>query len=305
MRTDQDLDSAALAGPSLEEILREVRRIELWARRRVAGAQAGGYASAFPGSGIEVHEIREYVEGDDPRAVDWNVTARTGRPFVKTFVEERDLTLLLLLDLSLSMRAGRGRFSFRDAAARTIALLALSANRSHDRIGLLAVGREVEAFVPPARGLAHALRIVRDTLVLEPRTAGTDLGAGLDFATRALRRRAVLVLVTDGFAPDPGQALRTAALRHDLLVVHLQEPEPGRGPPMPLRLRDPESGRIHHGLGEAALRDVRATAARRLSEACRAAAVPLIPTPVPPHGSEDALLGPLLAHFAARTRGAR
>src|SRR5688572_3647373 len=136
---------------------------------------AGGYSSVFRGSGIEFDEVREYTEGDDPRSVDWNVTARVGRPYVKKYVEERELTVLFLLDLSASARGGTKRRSAREAAAELCACLALSAIRNNDKVGLIAFTDRVEKYVPPKKGIGHVLRIVRDCLVLEPEGTGTDL----------------------------------------------------------------------------------------------------------------------------------
>ena len=155
---DHDVELAAL--------LKEVRRIGVQSSRLVDGVMAGSYSSVFRGQGLEFEEVREYVEGDDPRAVDWNVTARIGRPYVKTYVDERDLTVLFLLDLSASMTGGFGVWSARETAARVSACLAFSAIRNGDRVGLVAFSDRVETYVPPRKGVRHALRIVRDCLSL-------------------------------------------------------------------------------------------------------------------------------------------
>jgi uncharacterized protein (DUF58 family) len=159
----------------LAELLKEVRRVTVLSDRLVDGALAGNYSSVFRGAGIEFDEVREYVEGDDPRAIDWGVTARIGRPFVKKYVDERELTVVFVLDLSPSMEAGFGPLSARRMAARVAACLALSAVRNHDRVGLVAFGDTIERYVPPATGRAHALRVVRDCLAL-PASAATGGG---------------------------------------------------------------------------------------------------------------------------------
>jgi uncharacterized protein (DUF58 family) len=168
----------------LAELLEEVRRIEAQSNRLVAGVMAGGYSSAFRGSGIELDRIREYVDGDDPRSVDWNVTARIGRPFIKEYVEERDRTLLFLLDLSGSMAGGFGVWSARQMAARICGCLALSAIKNDDRVGLIAFSGTVDKFVPPRKGIRHVLRIVRDCLALRGSSQQTQLVPALEFASR-------------------------------------------------------------------------------------------------------------------------
>ena len=162
----------------LPELLAEVRRIEAQSNRLVTGVMAGGYQSVFRGAGIEFDEIREYVDGDDPRAVDWNVTARTGRPFIKEYVEERERTLLFVLDLSASMTAGFAAWSARQMAARVCACLALSAIKNDDKVGLIAFSRDIDKFVPARKGIRHVLRIVRDCLALPGSSAETALAPG-------------------------------------------------------------------------------------------------------------------------------
>src|SRR5262245_1050284 len=203
---------------------------------------AGGYTSVFRGAGIEFDEVREFVEGDDPRMVDWNITARTGRPFVKKYVDERELTIVFLLDLSASMHGGFGVWSARQMAVRLCACLSLAAVRNHDKVGLVAFAGGVEKFVPPQKGRGHALRIVRDGLLLAARDGRTEAAPALEFAARALRRRAVLFLVSDFLGPPLGKALLRCAQRHDLVAVRILSPElfpPAAGL---MRLRDPETG---------------------------------------------------------------
>src|SRR6187399_371811 len=199
----------------LTELLKEVRRIEVQSRRLVTSVMAGGYTSVFRGSGVEFDDVREYVEGDDPRSVDWNVTARVGRPYVKKYVDERELTVIFVLDLSASMTGGFGIWSARQTAVRIAACLALSAITSHDKVGLIAFSRGVDRWVPPKKGLAHALRIVRDCLALTGTSLQTNLTPALELATRLVRRRAVLFLLSDFLTRGWQDSLAMCARRHD------------------------------------------------------------------------------------------
>jgi uncharacterized protein (DUF58 family) len=227
----------------LAELLAEVRRIDVQASRLVNNLMAGGYTSVFRGAGLEFEGVREYEEGDDPRSVDWNVTARVGRPFVKTMRDERELTVLFLLDLSPSMSSGFGAYSARQAAARVCACLALAASRNNDKVGLIAFGEEVLKFVPPKKGSGHVLRIIRDCLALPPATGETRIEPALDYAVKIVRRRAVLFLVSDFLTEGWRPALSLCARRHDVIAVRILNPELA-GPLHPgiLRLRDPETG---------------------------------------------------------------
>ena len=297
----------------LAELLEEVRRIEAQSKRLVTGQMAGGYSSVFRGSGIEIHEIREYVEGDDPRAVDWNVTARVGRPFVKEYVEERQLTMLFLFDLSASMGGGFGIWSARQMAARVCACLALSAIRNDDRVGLIAFSRDVDKFVPPRKGIRHVLRIVRDCLALRGKSIETDLVPALEFASRAVRRHAVIFLVSDFLQPGWKRALSLCANRHDLVAVRMCTPELG----LPdedaglVRLRDPETGREHtvdwsSAHVRQAYADKVASARRETERALRRAGVDLMDVPVPREPDKDAVARPILEFFRMREeRGAK
>jgi uncharacterized protein (DUF58 family) len=226
----------------LTELLEEVRRIDVQARRLVTEIMAGGYTSAFRGSGIEFDRVREYAEGDSPRAIDWNVTARMGRPFVKTYVDERELTVLFLLDLSASMEGGFSFWSARQTAARVCACLALSAIRNNDKVGLIAFSEGVDKYVAPDKGIGHALRIVRDCLALPGGSAKTDFEAPLHFAAQVVRRHAVLFLVSDFLAEGWEKPLALCARRHDVVAIRLEPPE--LVPPKTglMRIRDPETG---------------------------------------------------------------
>lgn len=299
--------TAATAAPDdeLAELLAEVRRIDVQSKRLVTELMAGGYSSVFRGSGIEFEGVREYAEGDDPRAVDWNVTARMGRPFVKTYVTEREMTVLFLLDLSASMGGGFGAWSARQMAARVCACLALSATRHHDKTGLVAFGRAVERYVPAQKGVGHALRIVRDCLALPAAEGGTDLAPALEFASRVVRRRAIVFVVSDFLARGHERALALCARRHDVVAVRLRVPELEPPDAGLIRVRDPESG--EEGvldLGDARVRSaIAARLARRrarVEEDLRRLRVDLMDVPVPRAPAKDAVARPLLRFFRMR-----
>lgn len=301
---------AAAAGGELAEVLDEVRRIEAWSHRLVSGVMAGGYASVFRGSGIEFDELREYVVGDDPRSVDWNVTARLGRPYVKEYEEERERTLLFLLDLSASMSAaGHGYWSARQMAARVCACLALSANENDDKVGLVAFGGAVERFVPPRKGVRHVLRIVRDCLALPPAAAPrTEFAPALAFAAKVLRRRAVVLWMSDFLGEVESRALTLCARRHDLIAVRLLPPEldsPGRLGLV--QVRDPETGATRRvDFASAGVRDAWhrrvATWRERTDRVLRRAEVDVMDVAMPFERDPDAVVRPILRFFAMRAR---
>ncbi|MBL9078727.1 MAG: DUF58 domain-containing protein [Planctomycetes bacterium] len=227
---------------ALSELLAEVRRIEVQSHRLVTDVLSGGYRTTFRGHGVEFAEVREFVEGDDLRTVDWNVTARIGRPFVKRFVEEREHTLVFVLDASPALDAGLGVWSLRQLAARFCACLGLAAIANEDRLGLVAGSDTVERFVPPRKGAQHVLRIVRDCLVLRGRTAAVDLGALVAHAGRMLRRRSVLFVLSDFARPGGERELALGNRRHDLVAVRLVPLEHTAPPRALLRVRDPLAG---------------------------------------------------------------
>jgi uncharacterized protein (DUF58 family) len=206
------------------EILRQIRRLQIRARRAVDTLLGGEYHSVFKGAGLAFDEVRAYQPGDDVRAIDWNVTARMGQPFLKRFVEERELTVLLVVDVSGSLRFGTRRQAKREVAAELAALLAFSAAANNDRVGLIQFSDRVEHFVPAAKGTRHMLRIVRDVLYFEPAGRRTRLALGLDFLNRVQRRRAVVFLLSDFLDRGYDQALTRAARRHDLVAVRLSDP---------------------------------------------------------------------------------
>ncbi|HUC86006.1 MAG TPA: DUF58 domain-containing protein, partial [Candidatus Acidoferrales bacterium] len=183
------------------EILRKVRHIEIRTKRLVNDSLAGEYHSVFKGRGMNFDEVREYVSGDEVRTIDWNVTARAGRLFIKKFVEERELTLMLLVDVSASGDFGSGAQSKREMAAELASVLAFSAVRNSDKVGLALFTDQIELYVPPRKGRRHVLRLVREILGFEPRHRGTDLTQALDFANHVLSRRAIVFLISDFQSP--------------------------------------------------------------------------------------------------------
>lgn len=290
----------------LSELIAQVRRIEVQSRRLVSGMMAGAYSSIFRGAGIEFDEVREYAEGDDPRTVDWQVTARVGRPFVKTYVDERELTVLFLLDLSASMSGGFGPWSVRQMAARLCACLALSAVSNNDRVGLIAFGERIERCVPPRRGQGHALRIVRDCLAL-PCAGTADPGVALDFAARTTRRHAIVFLLSDFLWPQFPAALTRCARQHDLIAVRLLPPELAAPAAGLMHLADPERGvRRVVDWRSATVREAYAGNVARWRQHCeqqlRRARVDVMDVPVPATIDRDAVVRPLLRFFAMRAR---
>jgi uncharacterized protein (DUF58 family) len=201
------------------ELASRVRQLELRARKAISHLGAGAYRSAFKGHGIEFHEIREYTPGDDVRTIDWNVTARHGRPYVKRFAEEREQTILLLVDGSSSTHFR----SKRDVIAEVAATLAFAAIENEDKVGLVLFGSEVECYVPPGAGGNHALRIVHDMIRFVPRKPGTDIVRALQFLDRTVTGRVFAFLISDFFAPDAAAQIRVAARRHNLIALSVND----------------------------------------------------------------------------------
>jgi uncharacterized protein (DUF58 family) len=226
------------------ELLARVRRIEIRARRLVGAAFLGEYQSVFRGRGLEFAEVRPYVEGDDVRAIDWNVTARMGAPYVKTYVEERELTVMLLVDVSASSLFSSIGESKRELAAEVAAALAWAAVANNDRAGLLAFSDRIELFVPPAKGRRALLRMLRGLLALEPAGAGTDVGAALAWLVRVVPRRALVFVLSDFFDDAFEAELRAAAARHEIVALSLNDRRERALPDAGLiELQDAEAGR--------------------------------------------------------------
>jgi len=231
-----------------KEIAAQVRRIELRTRGLVESLFSGEYHSVFKGRGLEFSDVREYQPGDDVRTIDWNVTARRGRPFVKEYVEARELTALLIVDLSASKDFGTGAKSNAVIASEIAAILAFAAAGNNDRVGLLLVTDRVELFVPPDSGRRHSLRLVLELLSFRPEGRGTKLSAALEYATRILRRRAAIFVISDFLMDaDSDPKLASAARRlgrdHDVVPIRLTDPAGDELPDVGLlALVDPETG---------------------------------------------------------------
>jgi uncharacterized protein (DUF58 family) len=206
------------------ELLAQIRRIEIRARRLASTLLAGDFRSIFRGSGIEFAEAREYVPGDDIRLIDWNVTARMGTPWVKHYVEERETNVVSVVDLSASQLAAQPRAGRLGVAAEVCALLSFAAAYNNDRTGLLTFSDRVEQFVPPARGTRHVLRLVRDVLFHPPPHAATDLSAATDYLARILKRRSIVFILSDFFDEGYEQSLQSLARRHDVVALTLVDP---------------------------------------------------------------------------------
>ncbi|MGW8265135.1 MAG: DUF58 domain-containing protein [Longimicrobiales bacterium] len=225
------------------EILKKVRRIEISTRGLVNDVFSGEYHSVFKGQGMTFSEVREYQYGDDIRSIDWNVTARTGAPFVKVFEEERELTVMLLVDVSASGNFGTREQLKAELAAELSAVLAFSAIKNNDKIGLVIFSDRIEKFVPPRKGRQHVLRVLRELLYHKPEGRGTDIGGALEYLTRVTRRRAVVFLVSDFLGAGFSRPMAVAGKRHDLIAVRLTDPREEEFPPLGLmELEDPETG---------------------------------------------------------------
>ena len=225
------------------EILKQVRWIEITTRGLVNEVFSGEYHSVFKGRGMSFAEVREYQYGDDIRGIDWNVTARTGSPHVKIFEEERELTLMLVVDVSASSEFGtRGRMK-SELAAELCGVLAFSAIKNNDKVGLILFSDRIEKFVPPRKGRRHGLRVLRELLYHPAEGMGTDIAGALEYLAKVTRRRAVVFLVSDFMAGEYGQALSVAARRHDLVAVRVGDRREEDVPPMGfVEFEDPESG---------------------------------------------------------------
>lgn len=225
------------------ELLRKIRRIEIRVRRLLNTLFLGEYHSVFKGQGMEFSEVREYVPGDDIRAIDWNVTARMNAPFVKQFVEERELSVILVVDVSASGGYGSTGQSKLEVATELAALLAFSAIRNNDKVGLVAFTDQVEKFVPPRKGREHVLRVIRELLYLAPRGRGTNIAGALSYVSRVIKRKSVVFLISDFMAAEYGSTLRVTGRRHDVIAVTVTDPLEHALPPAGLvTLADAETG---------------------------------------------------------------
>ncbi len=225
------------------EILRKIRRLELRTRRLVESSFAGQYQSVFKGRGMNFEEVRPYSPGDEIRAIDWNVTARTGEPYIKKFTEEREMTVMVVLDVSASGNFGSIKESKRELAAEVAAVLAFSAIHNNDKVGLLLFSDRVELFIPPKKGRMHILRLIREMLYFEPKGRGTDLSGALEYMNKVVTRRAVVFLISDFLTGDFTRPLTVSAKRHDMIAVTVVDPVEEMLPDVGvILLEDPETG---------------------------------------------------------------
>lgn len=227
-----------------KEILLNIRRIQITTSRMVTDAFAGHYHSVFKGRGMEFDEVREYQPGDDIRSIDWNVTARTGHPFIKKFVEERELTIILLLDMSGSSYFGTVSKLKRHLSAEICSLLALSAIKNNDKVGLIIFTDRIEIFVPPKKGLSHVLRIIRETLYHKPEGKGTDIPAALEYLGRVINRSSVAFVISDFYTKEYEKSLSIASRRHDVIAISITDPRETDLPDIGIvNLEDIETGK--------------------------------------------------------------
>jgi uncharacterized protein (DUF58 family) len=205
------------------EILKKIRTLEIKTRGLVETAFAGDYHSVFKGRGMNFEDVREYQPGDEIRAIDWNVTARLGAAYVKKFTEERELTVILVVDVSASGNFGSTTQSKRELAAEVACLLAFSAIRNNDKVGLILFTDRVELFIPPKKGRSHTLRLIREILFFKPQGRGTEPALALDYLNNIVTRRAVVFFISDFQAPDFSRALAVSGRRHDFIAIHIRD----------------------------------------------------------------------------------
>ena len=228
-----------------KEIISKIRRIHITTSRLVTDFLAGQYESVFKGRGMEFDEVREYQPGDEIRTIDWNVTARTGRPFVKKYIEERQLTVMILLDASASSYFGTVKRLKSELAAEVSAVLAFAAIKSNDRVGLIIFTDRIEKFIPPRKGPQHVLRVIREALYFKPKGRGTDIEGALRYLDSVTTRRAVTFIISDFFSKDFKKPLSIANKRHDCVAITLTDPREMDLPNAGLvELSDAETGKF-------------------------------------------------------------
>lgn len=229
------------------DLIKKIRRIEIRTRRLVNDSFAGEYHSIFKGRGMAFDEVRPYQAGDEIRTIDWNVTARTGEPHVKRYVEERELTVMLVVDASASENFGSVQQFKRELAAELTAVLSFAATTNNDKVGLLIFTDQIELFIPPRKGRKHVLRLIRELLAFEPQRKGTNIKLALDSVNQMLKRRSIVFLVSD-FMADPDSYRKELAItnrRHDVIAIDLHDPlENEMGNVGLVALEDPETGEI-------------------------------------------------------------
>jgi len=289
-----------------KEILKTVRRIEISTRSTINSVMAGAYHSSFKGNGMEFSEVREYFPGDDVRSIDWNVTARTGNPHVKKYVEERELSVMLMVDASSSADFGSGRQMKAEVMATLSALLAFSAIRNNDKVGLMLFTSEPELFIPPAKGKKHVLRVIRELLAFRPKYNTTDMNAAIEHTSRILKRKSVVMLLSDFMDEGYEKSLRLMRKKHDVVAVGVRDPRELELPDAGLvELEDPETGEtVLVDTSDAAFREAYAREAGRdqkeVQALFRSLAVDYVPVTICDDYQDT--VAPLLSYFRRRAR---
>jgi len=226
-----------------KDLLKKIKQIQIHTRRLVNEAFVGEYHSVFKGRGMEFDEVREYQPGDEIRTIDWNVTARVGRPFIKRYVEERELTVMLLVDVSASGNFGSVKHLKNEVATEICALLALSATKNNDKVGMIMFTDKIEKFIPPKKGPKHVLRVIRELLCSQPTGKGTNISVALEYLDKITHRRTISFVVSDFIARDYARALRIANKRHDIIAITIVDPREQELPNVGfIELKDAESG---------------------------------------------------------------
>lgn len=228
-----------------KDILKKIQQIQIHTRRLVNEAFVGEYHSVFKGRGMEFDEVREYQPGDEIRTIDWNVTARMGRPFIKRYVEERELTVMLLVDVSASGNFGSIKHLKNEVATEICAILAFSAIKNNDKVGMIMFTDKIEKFIPPKKGPKHVLRVIRELLCSQPTGKGTNISVALEYLNKITHRRTISFIVSDFIANDYSHAVRIANKRHDMIAITIADPREQELPNVGfIELRDAESGEI-------------------------------------------------------------
>lgn len=228
-----------------KDILKKIRQIQIHTRRLVNEAFVGEYHSVFKGRGMEFDEVREYQPGDEIRTIDWNVTARMGRPFIKRYVEERELTVMLLVDVSASGNFGSIKHLKNEVATEICAILAFSAIKNNDKVGMIMFTDKIEKFIPPKKGPKHVLRVIRELLCTQPTGKGTNISVALEYLNKITHRRTISFVVSDFIANDYAHALRIANKKHDMIAITIADPREQELPNVGfIELKDAESAEI-------------------------------------------------------------
>jgi len=285
------------------EIIKKVRRIEIRTRGLVNDLFSGEYHSVFKGRGMSFSEVREYVPGDDIRLIDWNVTARTGDPFIKIFQEERELTVILMVDMSASGQFGTASKLKTELAAELAAVLGFSAIKNNDKVGVIFFTDEVEKYIPPKKGRSHILRVIREILYFTPEKKGTSLGNALDFLLHTAKRRSVVFLISDFMNEGYWRSLKVANRKHDLIGVQIHDPAEEDIPDIGMvKVKDPETNDVFwvdtgSAADRKAVKELREMNKTEFMDACRKSRFDIIPI-----STKEDYVEPLMNYFRMREK---